>query len=175
MDIQDLKTDFNRAFNEVLKSETISLSDFKIVLESIGLPLRTFQWYAKEGFIESPKYEGREGYYDRREAGIVATKLRVIKALRESPGIKLIVIRKLFKKYDKSIEDLLDILQGAIENYPARKIVDGLIKEVRENHLIQEEVIKALIEKEVDLKNFKVTDIADQLEESGIKRGIKGS
>ena len=40
-------------------------------------------------------------------------------------------------------------------------------------HLIQEEAIEILLEKEVNLANFKITDVADQIEEGQRKGGIK--
>ena len=94
------------------------------IKENKGIPLRTFQLYAKEGLIPAPQFEGRKGYYKLGDFEILLKAIHILKCIKESPDIKQTTFLNIQDKYRNDLSQLYDILLPLVNMCPIVKYDD---------------------------------------------------
>jgi len=156
----------NRFLDTFSKDEKIPVTEvqgwFK---DNKHIPIRTLQWYAQEGLIPSPQFEGRNGFYRVEDFLLLIDTIRIIRSLKASLTVKFGVLRDVLRKYSDNPRRIVDLLLNLIEEFPIFYQIDVFEEEVYDttNDLIWHDTFAALV-KGVDLDKFRILDIEDDID-----------
>ena len=132
---------------------------YERIEKELGLSKRTMRWYVTEQLIPQPVHEGKEAYYDLKDAQLIE-KLKIIKLLQNKLGYGLHEIKCIMKLYqDSDAELLLAMLEELVKEYPLYR------KGQRDalNSVIHNEILTALESGKIRPGKDSLLDVASRI------------
>ena len=135
------------------------------VRENLGVPTRTFQWYAKEGLIPaSQEKEGRNRFYSIEQFYAVVKWISITRALKRATTVRYTSLKKI-NSNTNNLEKVIELLENMINNYPVYEFKKDDFDNMTEvynsvNDSIWGETVKRL-EAGEDADKIMLTDIED--------------
>lgn len=152
--------------NKNTEDGKVALSRIYEFLETrFRIPIRTFQWYAKQGLLPKPnEQEWKTKYYTKEAALETLQKARIITKLKDYTGVDLSTIREIFKQYKNQAQAIIEELLNDIESYPAfyqeDQYADTLFD--RKNNMIMKRICEDLANG-IDLTKLNTLDIENDI------------
>lgn len=127
-----------------------------------GIPLRTFQFYCKEGLIPSPKFTGRRGFYSLKDFYMLRDVMYLVAWIKDSAKVRTTKLRRILEKYPK--RKVMDMLLNLAEEFPI--YYSDEVEEEDFYDKICDEIwgrVFSDLEDGVNLDKYKIFDVADKV------------
>lgn len=154
--------DFLKEFNTLGKIPVTKVQEW--YKNQKGIPIRTFQFYCKEGLIPSPEFQGREGFYSLEDFYILRDIMYIVMWVKDSAKVRITKLRRVLRKYVKRKRELIDMLLNLTDEFPLY-YTDEVDEEDFYDRICDEiwERVFSDLEKGIELDKYSILDVADEI------------